>query len=199
MGFLAILSFLISYLLGSIPSAYLISRVSGVDIQKAGDKNVGAFNVFRHSGAIPGILTLCADFGKGALSVAITQYISGDMLVIFIAGVFAILGHTFSVFLNFRGGRGIGVITGILIYLLPREAVISLALAALLLFITRNSFWCCGVGLLSVPVLAWLFGEPVLLPVYALFLTCLSGVTHWITSQKLTPGQRKESSMFWIK
>jgi glycerol-3-phosphate acyltransferase PlsY len=124
----AALSIVIAYLLGSIPSAYIIGRLSGLDIRKVGDRNVGTFNVFRHAGLVAGIVTLIADVGKGALAIVIAKALSGHELVVFGAGVAAVIGHNWPVFLRFRGGRGLAVVIGALLALLPVEMLIAAAI-----------------------------------------------------------------------
>ena len=194
----AALGIVIAYLLGSIPCAYIIGRLSGLDIRKVGDRNVGTFNVFRHAGLVAGIVTLIADVGKGALAIVIAKVLSGHELVVFIAGVAAVIGHNWPVFLRFRGGRGLAVVIGVLLALLPREMVIAAALGIAVLFVTRNSVW-FGVALF-VPLvsLCWLFGEPVSLLIYSAALPCLAGLTHWLTTRHLSPEAQNEAVSFWI-
>jgi glycerol-3-phosphate acyltransferase PlsY len=194
----AALSIVIAYLLGSIPSAYIIGRLSGLDIRKVGDRNVGTFNVFHHAGLVAGIATLIADVGKGALALVAAKVLSGHELVVFIAGVAAVIGHNWPVFLRFRGGRGLVVVIGVLLALLPREMVIAAALGIAVLFVTRNSVW-FGVALfIPLVLLCWLFGEPVSLLIYSAVLPCLAGLTHWLTTRHLSPEAQKEAVSFWI-
>jgi len=192
------LSIVIAYLLGSIPSAYIISKIRGLDIRKVGDRNVGTFNVFRHAGLVAGIATLVADVGKGALAIVVAKALSGQELVLFGAGIAAVMGHNWPVFLRFRGGRGLAVVIGVLLALLPIEMLISAALGLVVLFITRNSVW-FGVALfIPLILLCWLFGEPVSLLIYSAALPCLAGFTHWLTTRHLPPEAQKEAVSFWI-
>jgi glycerol-3-phosphate acyltransferase PlsY len=195
----AALSIVIAYLLGSIPSAYIIGRLSGLDIRKVGDRNVGTFNVFRHAGLVAGIVTLIADVGKGALAIVIAKALSGHELVVFGAGVAAVIGHNWPVFLRFRGGRGLAVVIGALLALLPVEMLIAAAIGIAVLFVTRNSVW-FGVALfIPLVLLCWLFGEPVSLLIYSTVLPCLAGLTHWLTTcHHLSPEVQKEAVSFWI-
>ncbi len=97
------LSLVVAYLLGSIPFAYFLGRWSGVDVRAVGDRNVGAFNVFRHVGLAAGIGTLVADSGKGALAVVVARALSGDTFVVFLAGGVVVAAHNWPAFLHFRG------------------------------------------------------------------------------------------------
>jgi len=113
----------VSYLLGSIPTAYIIGRLlKGIDIRKAGSGNVGATNALRVLGKGPGIAVLFIDILKGFLAVTIlgnpmapkTSYISDEMLRIAL-GVSCICGHNWTVFLRFKGGKGIATTFGVLL------------------------------------------------------------------------------------
>jgi len=192
------LSLVIAYLLGSIPFAYIIGKLSGLDVRKVGDRNVGTFNVFRHAGLIAGIATLIADVGKGALAIVIANVLSGHELVVFGAGVAAVIGHNWPVFLHFRGGRGLAVVIGALLVLLPIEMLIAAAIGIAVLVVTRNSVW-FGVALfIPLVLLCWLFGESLSLLIYSAALPCLAGFTHWLTTRHLSSEAQKESVSFWV-
>jgi len=192
------LSIVIAYLLGSIPFAYIIGKLSGLDVREVGDRNVGTFNIFRHAGLIAGIATLIADVGKGALAIVIANALSGHELVVFGAGVAAVIGHNWPVFLHFRGGRGLAVVIGALLALLPIEMLIAAAIGIAVLVVTRNSVW-FGVALfIPLVLLCWLFGEPVSLLIYSAALPCLAGFTHWLTTRHLSSEAQKESVSFWV-
>ena len=192
------LSVVAAYLLGSIPCAYLIGRLNGVDIRAVGDHNVGAFNVFRHVGLRAGIGALASDIGKGALAVVVTQALSRDIVVTFLAGGAAVAGHNWPVFLHFRGGRGVATATGVLLVLLPREMSISLVLAITSLLLTRNSIYLGATLFIPTPLLSWLFGEPPALLAYSAALPCIVGLTHWLRVRTLPPEGQKEAESFWI-
>ena len=138
---LSVLSIIIAYLLGSIPFAYIIGKLSGLDVRQVGDRNVGTFNVFRHAGLGAGIATLVADVGKGALAIVVAKLLSVPELVMFGAGVAAVIGHNWPVFLRFRGGRGLAVVIGALLALLPIEMLIAAAIGLVVLYATRSSIW----------------------------------------------------------
>jgi glycerol-3-phosphate acyltransferase PlsY len=194
----AALSIVIAYLLGSIPFAYIIGKLSGLDVRKVGDRNVGTFNVFRHAGLVSGIFTLIADVGKGALAIVAAKLLSVHELVVFGAGVAAVIGHNWPVFLRFRGGRGLAVVIGVLLALLPREMLIAAVISIAVLFATRSSIW-FGVALfLPLVLLCWLFHEPVSLLIYSAALPCLAGLTHLLTTRHLSPEEQKEAVSFWI-
>src|SRR3989442_772692 len=96
----------LSYLIGSIPFSFLITRImTGQDIRKMGSGNVGATNVARTTGKVPGILALLLDVGKGAACVFLVRACTQSLFWAAGAGFFAMLGHSFPIFLKFRGGK----------------------------------------------------------------------------------------------
>src|ERR1700759_667054 len=119
------------YLLGSIPSGYLISRLAGIDIRQHGSGNIGATNVVRTLGKKYGYPVFLADLGKGLLAVLLAPQIgaacgtiaSPDALKV-VAGVCVVLGNAFPVWLRFRGGKGVATSAGMLFGLIPAAVVV---------------------------------------------------------------------------
>jgi glycerol-3-phosphate acyltransferase PlsY len=195
---LSALCIIIAYLLGSIPFAYIIGKLSGLDVRQVGDRNVGTFNVFRHAGLGAGIATLVADVGKGALAIVVAKLLSVPELVVFGAGVAAAIGHNWPVFLRFRGGRGLAVVIGALLALLPIEMLIAAAIGLVVLYATRSSIW-FGVALfIPLILLCLIFRKPVSLIVYSAALPCLAGLAHLWTTHHLSPEEQKEAVSFWV-
>src|SRR5262245_3590743 len=108
-----------SYFIGSIPFGVLVARIRGVDLQKAGSGNIGATNVSRLLGKKIGALVLLLDFAKGAGPVAVARAVASDEWVPVAAGLAAVLGHVFPVWLGFRGGKAVATGTGVVTVLLP--------------------------------------------------------------------------------
>jgi glycerol-3-phosphate acyltransferase PlsY len=122
-----IFGLLASYLLGSIPTAYILGKAfKGIDIREHGSGNVGATNVFRVMGKGPGIVVLMCDIVKGALAVAMIPDLLGLTGIIHrvAMALMVVIGHNWTVFLNFRGGKGIATSLGVLIGLTIRVAAI---------------------------------------------------------------------------
>jgi glycerol-3-phosphate acyltransferase PlsY len=114
--------FLIGYLLGSIPTAYIFVKVfNGIDIRKAGSGNVGALNAYEVSGSpLIGLSVLLIDIMKGYFAFKLSENLSdGDAVACLIAGVSAVLGHNFSIWINFYGGRGLATSLGVFLALNP--------------------------------------------------------------------------------
>jgi len=190
-----------AYIIGSIPFAYIVSRtIKGIDIRKVGDRNAGAANVFRHIGLYAGIVVLTADIAKGALAMFVAQAISGDWFFRLLAGGAAVIGHSFPVFLRFRGGRGEATTIGVLLLLIPKEMAITSALTiTLLITTTRNTLWLSAALFAPLPLLCWAFGEPVSSIVYSAALPGMVGLRHFATMRHLSPEARKEASRLWVR
>ncbi len=150
-----------AYLLGSIPSAYIAGRLrKGIDIRQIGSRNMGAMNVFYNIGFISGLLVLLADIGKGTAAVALASWllslVDGPIIFVFFAGAVAVIGHSFPVWLKFRGGRGGAPLIGILVFLMPWGIPISLSVFLLLLLLTHFPTLSYSIALLCFPFVAWL-------------------------------------------
>src|SRR5512132_2012641 len=104
---------LFAYLLGSVPTCYILGSVVGVDVRKAGSGNVGATNVARVVGKRQGILTLVADIVKGSVPVIVALNISLTPTATSFVGIAAFLGHLYPVFLRFQGGKGVATALGV--------------------------------------------------------------------------------------
>jgi glycerol-3-phosphate acyltransferase PlsY len=171
----------LAYLLGSIPSAYIVSRLAaGVDIRMLGDGNVGAKNVCLQVGRVPGAIVGLLDTAKGAAAVLTARWLGLSEIVVLLAGFVAVLAHDWMFPLRFRGGQGQAASVGVILTLFPRETLLILALTGVLLLVTRNwdLSWSIGFGLL--PVLAWLSGRPPRQVLYPVFLFPFIGIKKLI-------------------
>ncbi len=125
-----IAALLISYLVGSIPFGLLFSRMAGKDVRKEGSGNIGATNVNRVLGKKLGILTLLCDVAKGFLPVFVASIMlpEGDNqeLYIGLCGLTAVLGHMFSIYLGFKGGKGVATALGVFLFFSPWSIAIAL-------------------------------------------------------------------------
>jgi glycerol-3-phosphate acyltransferase PlsY len=147
-----------AYFLGSIPTAYIVGRLrKGIDIRQVGSRNMGAMNVFYNVGFFYGLLVLLTDLGKGAATVALARYwLEVPVSVELITGAVAVLGHSFPVWLRFRGGKGGAPLIGTLIFFMPWGLAIAFPLFALLTLLTRFPTLSYSLALLTFPFVAWL-------------------------------------------
>jgi glycerol-3-phosphate acyltransferase PlsY len=166
---LGILSIIIGYLLGSIPTAYIVSRVrKGIDIRDIGSRNMGAANVMREIGTHEGVFVGLFDVAKGAGAVLIAQALNVSELWVFGAGFAALVGHNFPVFAGFRGGRGSAAIVGIFLVLAPGAMLVTLAVIAIPFFTTRKFMAAILIGFGLLPLFVWLLEGSLPLVRYAL-------------------------------
>jgi len=143
-----IITILLGYLLGSIPTGFLVGKARGIDIRTMGSGNIGATNVLRYFGTFAGVLVLLADALKGFLAVAaLTRLVwhayglnpdptNREWLEI-VAALAAILGHNFTCWLRFKGGKGIATSAGVLIALVPYALLIILGVWIVVIALTR--------------------------------------------------------------
>jgi glycerol-3-phosphate acyltransferase PlsY len=158
-----IIAVVLGYLLGSIPTAYIVTRLAkGKDVRRLGGGNVGGLNVYREVGLLPAVVVVIVDLGKGAAAVAIACWLL-DVSPPFVlaAALAAVVGHNWMLFLKFSGGKGMGPAIGGLLILLPLYGyplglAFFFAVVLTLFIITRNVALSMGAGLLSMPFIAWL-------------------------------------------
>lgn len=126
-----------SYLMGSIPFALLLGKLRGVDIRQHGSGNVGTTNVLRTAGAGVGVVALVCDVLKGVVAVLIARYTIGTPAGEMAAGLAAVVGHDWSVFIRFRGGKGVATSEGALFVMVPIAAAVSLVVFVLVTALSR--------------------------------------------------------------
>jgi len=188
-----------SYLLGSIPAAYIAGRARGIDLRKHGSGNLGATNVIRVLGARIGLLVFAFDMLKGAVPVVFfPRWVSPDLMpmhdpLIFgiLCGVCAIAGHTRPVFLGLgKGGKGVATAAGVFLALAPVQTILVLLVFTVVLwssgYVSLGSLTCA----VLLPVLLWLtVGARSPLFVISVLLTVFVFWTHRANLQRLRAGQ----------
>jgi glycerol-3-phosphate acyltransferase PlsY len=129
-----------AYLLGSIPFSFLVARARGVDLRKVGSGNVGGANVWRACGFGPFVIAAGLDMLKGFVPALVALHLLPGMpFVVVLIGITAILGHTFPIFLNFKGGKAVATSCGVLLAIFPLLVPFGVAAWALAFVITRIS------------------------------------------------------------
>lgn len=158
---LHILLYIASYLVGSIPTAYLVTRMfKKVDIRSAGSGNVGGMNAYRVAGLLPGAITITLDILKGAAAVLLAEQLFGPSPAVFAAAVLAVLGHNYSIFLKFKGGKGLATTAGVFLALSPVSIIYAITCAVFLTIILRDTNTAFGCAAFSIPaILAFQFGS----------------------------------------
>jgi len=149
-----------AYLLGSVPTAYLVAKWSrGIDIRQYGSGNIGASNIFRSTSKWLAIPVTIFDIGKGVLAVWVTQLLGLGVMEQIVVGLAAILGHNWPVFLRFQGGRGMFTSLGIILILSPIIGLIIIVMAYSLAPFRKLSLGVL-IALVSLPILTWFLGQP---------------------------------------
>ena len=148
---LTIVLMALAYLLGSVPFSYLVARANGVDLRKVGSGNIGGANVWRNCGFGPFLLAAAGDILKGMLPTLVALHLSDwagllgiqldplPPIAVILVGVAAILGHTFSLFMHFKGGKAVATSTGVLLAIFPLLIPIGLVAWIAAFLITRMS------------------------------------------------------------
>jgi glycerol-3-phosphate acyltransferase PlsY len=152
---------LFGYLIGSLPTGLIVIRlVKGVDIRSVGSGNIGATNVYRVAGLPTALLVLAVDMVKGALPVFLARSWDRPEAVVVLAGIAAIVGHNWSMFLHFAGGKGIATSFGVLLQLSPTTAAVAASVWAVVAIMTRYSSLASLLAVATVPLVMWRQGEP---------------------------------------
>jgi len=189
----------LSYLLGSIPAGFLVARAKGVDIRTVGSGNIGATNVFRSVGKLPGILVFIVDALKGyaacafvgslgacwfaaSSSVAIQEFFP------VLAGFIAVLGHNYTCWLGFKGGKGIATSAGVLLALFPKALLVVLGIWILVFAVSRYVSLASIIGAFWLPVFVWVFSYSRQCVIVAVILTLLAIYKHKSNIQRLIAG-----------
>jgi glycerol-3-phosphate acyltransferase PlsY len=152
----------VAYLIGAIPVGFFVARAFGIgDIRRHGSGNIGMTNVLRTAGKTPAVLTLIGDVAKGMLAVWLAASAAGVAVAdVPASAVAAVIGNCWSVFLRFRGGKGVATGLGALLMLAPWAIVPSAMVFLVVVVTTRYVSLGCLLGALGVPVVALVLGYP---------------------------------------
>ena len=178
---------LLGYIIGSIPTAYIVGRIlKGRDIRQMGDGNMGARNAFHEIGHKAGVVIFFVDVMKGALPVLIAQsaYLSEEFILI--TGAAVVIGHNWPILLGFRGGRGESATIGVLLALITLPMLILAGPVIAMLLIKRNVMLASCVLFIPLPLVCWAVGTHGMLVGYSVALPCLVGITHYLRTRHLS-------------
>ncbi|WP_337372973.1 glycerol-3-phosphate 1-O-acyltransferase PlsY [Phascolarctobacterium succinatutens] len=196
-----LLGFVLGHVCGSVPSGlWLVQAFHGIDIRNYGSKNIGTTNVFRTVGPKTAVLVLIADAFKGILAVGIMSYFFHNPLLDVVTALGALLGHNYSLFLGFKGGKGVATALGLLIFMMPKVAVASLGIWLVCVLLTRYVSLGSIMAAIFTPPLAWYLGYPsayVIFSVVAAFFVVLrhkENIHRLLTGteSKIKPGNAKD-------
>ena len=188
---------LIAYLIGSIPTGFLMAKMRGVDIRSVGSGNIGATNVFRILGKGPGTVVLLIDALKGFLPAKFLPalFLHGASMdspryqyLALIAGVFAILGHNYTCWLRFKGGKGVATTAGVLIAWVPLAFLIALGTWLVVFAISRFVSLASIAAALVLPFAVWGTDRRMFMIYIATLLSLLAIFKHRSNIQRLIAG-----------
>jgi glycerol-3-phosphate acyltransferase PlsY len=184
-----------AYVLGSVPTGFLLGYLAGVDVRSAGSGNVGATNVARIAGKWLGLLTLLLDAAKGFVPVFIAHQMGFDAAVAGGAALAAFLGHLYPIFLKFRGGKGVATALGALLALAPAATGILLAVFIMVALASRIVSLASIVAAGTAPVAIWLLGYPDVSVGVTLLMALLILWRHRDNIQRLRSGAEPRFSL----
>lgn len=196
-----LLGFVLGHVCGSVPSGlWLVQAFHGIDIRNYGSKNIGTTNVFRIVGPKTAVLVLIVDAFKGILAVGIMSYFFHNPLLDVVTALGALLGHNYSLFLGFKGGKGVATALGLLIFMMPKVAVASFGIWLVCVLLTRYVSLGSIMAAIFTPPLAWYLGYPsayVIFSVLAAFFVVLrhkENIHRLLTGteSKIKPGNAKD-------
>lgn len=174
-------------MIGSVPTGLLIARGRGIDIRQRGSGNIGATNVLRTTGKWPAFFTLFGDILKGSAAVLLARHFGAGSFYEGVAGICSILGHNFSLFLKFRGGKGVATSIGVLSVYSPVTALFTAALWLLTFMLTKYSSLGALVSFGFLPASMILFDSGEKFPI-ALIMTILMFIMHRENINRLIKG-----------
>ena len=195
MWIIAVIFCLLSYLIGSIPTGYWIGLiVKKIDIRTVGSKNIGATNVFRILGRKYGILVLVLDILKGVIPVIGARiYFSPEFQVVWIlVGLAAICGHTWTVFLGFKGGKGVATSLGVFLGLAPIPVLIIIPIFIGFFYTTRFVSLGSIISSLFLPPLVWIFTQSIPLLNFCIAMAVLIIIRHIPNIKRLIKGEENK-------
>jgi len=185
-----LLVLLAGYLLGSVPTGLLVVRwAKGVDVRRYGSGNIGTVNVLRVAGTGAALLVFAVDALKGVLAVGIAGWAGASPAVTAAAGLASIVGHDWSVFLGFKGGKGVATTFGVILGLSPAAASISVAAWVALVALTRYASVGSMLGAVSVPIVLYFLREPLEYVVLGAAISVLTVYAHRANVRRLLSGE----------
>jgi glycerol-3-phosphate acyltransferase PlsY len=178
----------LAYLVGSIPTGFILGAWAGVDVRNSGSGNVGATNVARVLGKRQGVYTLIADVGKGFIPVFITLQLGFTIASAALVGIAAFLGHLFPLFLRFKGGKGVATALGVFLALAPLATSILILLFAVVMWVSRTVSLSSMIAAAAAPAVFWYLSYGTPLSASSAFLAMMIILRHRSNIQRLLAG-----------
>lgn len=193
-----ILLILTAYVLGSIPNALWVGKVfKGIDVREHGSKNTGSTNAARVLGAKLGILTLALDIVKGSIPVILALIMRADLIEnvanisnidAILIGVSAIIGHSFSIFMKFKGGKAVATTVGVFIVLVPKALLLAAVVFFAVFLLTRYVSLSSMIGAVSLPIFIYLLYGNIPYIIFGGIIAILIIIRHKSNIERLING-----------
>jgi glycerol-3-phosphate acyltransferase PlsY len=189
------LPIILGYLIGSIPFGFLVGKIKGVDIRNVGSGNIGATNIYRTLGVWPGVSVFALDLLKGTAAVYIAQallpqstpVLSREYFIV-VSGVAAMVGHMFSIFLGFKGGKGAATSLGILLGIAPDLFVIAIIYVIICIAVTRYVSVASITGVILLAALMFIMDKPLAYGICTVLAAVLMIYKHIPNIKRLLSG-----------
>ena len=173
----------LGYFIGGIPVAYLAGRrLRGVDIRSIGSRNVGSINAGRELGVRVGLAVFAVDLAKAVLPVVVIRAAGLPEWSLFGAAGALVAGHNWSPYIGFAGGKGVVVLLGVSLAMMPGLSLLALPVVSAALLLTRSAVWAIGAGLVVLNTLILLSGEPPDMVALCIGLSVVVAGTHFARS-----------------
>ena len=188
------IALLTGYILGSIPCGLVfVKMICGIDIRHYGSHNIGTTNVFRTAGARMASLVLLGDMLKGVAAVLLIKSVLGPNLALeLVAAVGAMLGHNYSVFLHFKGGRGVATGLGLILLFMPEVSIFAFTVWLAIVFVTRYVSLGSIIAAILTPLGAWYMNYPMPLILFAAAACLFIVVRHYENILRLLNGSESK-------
>ncbi len=193
-------SLILAYLIGSVPTAYIFGRIiKGVDIRNFGSGNVGATNVYRMIGKMPAFIVLFIDALKGFAPVLlfpaifnIDKNLLNPELTSILIGVACISGHVWTVFLKFKGGKGVATTSGVILAIAPKVFLIALIVWSIILLLFRYVSLASIAAAISLPISSLVLNKSFPLVLFSITLCFIGTYKHKANISRLLKGEEKK-------
>ncbi|MDD4320998.1 MAG: glycerol-3-phosphate 1-O-acyltransferase PlsY [Acidaminococcaceae bacterium] len=195
---------IIGYVLGSIPCGFVfVKLICGIDIRQYGSKNIGTTNVFRTVGARMASFVLLGDMFKGILAIILVKYFfAANLHLELVTAIAVLLGHNYSVFLGFKGGRGVATGLGLILYFMPDVSIFAFSVWLAIVFVTKYVSLASVLAAFLTPMASYYRGYPLELVAFATAACVFVIIRHYENIKRLIGGTEtkiKQGSLDNIK
>ncbi|MEN2993837.1 MAG: glycerol-3-phosphate 1-O-acyltransferase PlsY [Thermodesulfovibrio sp.] len=189
---MSIIFILFAFFLGSIPWGYIIGKLKGIDLRQVGSGNIGATNVLRTIGKKEALITLLLDISKGAIPVLVVRIVppyGEDLLLMGLVGVFAVVGHCYTPFLRFKGGKGVATTIGVLLAYMPLAGLITVLIWIITFKISKISSLSALISFSLLPLNVYILDYPEETKLLSFLFTSIIYIRHIQNIKRLLRGE----------